>query len=300
MLATIEKYLNQHVGSFLGRQPRWFHLTLGLFLVGLIAAIDFITGNEIAFTIFYLLPISLAIWYADRQLGLFFCVLSVAAWFVADYPHPYQLPTALVANGLVRLASFVLFAGLLARFRDELERVSLLARTDPLTGAANSRAFRERAELELLRMKRSGRPLSLAFIDLDNFKAVNDRDGHSAGDQLLCRVVLILRAHTRGTDLVARLGGDEFAVLLPDTGADGARACLAKLNDLLLEAMRQQGWSVTFSIGVVTFEHSPATVDAMVRRADQLMYSVKQHGKNRTAFDVVANGHAEPATLLHP
>jgi diguanylate cyclase (GGDEF)-like protein len=293
MLRSFEKFLTLKIGGFLERQSRWFHFILGLVLMGLIAFVDLLTGHEIDLTIFYLLPIALALWYGGQQLGQLFCLLSVAAWFLADFPHPHR-PTVLAASVMVRLAFSILFASLLWRFREELERVSQLARTDPLTGAANGRAFRERTELEVQRMHRSGRPLSLAYIDLDNFKAVNDQQGHTAGDWLLCRVVHTFREHTRSTDLVARLGGDEFAVLLPETSAEGSRACLEKLHQLLQQDMEERGWPVTVSIGVVTFEHPLSTVDAMVQCADRLMYTAKQHGKNRVLHDVVAEV-AEPA-----
>lgn len=301
MLRSFEQYLTRHVGGFLERQPAWLHFILGLALLGLLGFIDYATGHEIDLTIFYLVPIALTVWYGGPQMGQVFCLLSVAVWFVADYPHPYHLLTALVANTVARMAFFVLFVGLLGRFRDELNRVSLLARTDPLTGAANGRAFRERAEHELQRMSRSGRPLSLAYIDLDNFKKVNDQQGHTAGDWLLCRLVYTFRQHTRATDLVARLGGDEFAILLPETGADGAHTCMGKLHKLLQDDMKTRGWPVTVSIGVVTFEQAPTTIDAMVQQADRLMYSVKQRGKNRVVYNVIRNGPpaAQPVVVAH-
>lgn len=296
MLRSIETYLNLKVGGFLERQSVWFHFFVGLLLMGLIAGLDLLTGHDIDLTIFYLVPIALTLWYGGQQLGQIFCLLTVASWFVADYPHPHS-PIVLAANVMIRLAFSMLFASLLWRFREELERVSQLARTDPLTGAANGRAFRERAELEVLRMHRSGRPLSLAYIDLDNFKAVNDQQGHTAGDWLLCRMVHTFRQHTRSTDLVARLGGDEFAVLLPETGSEGARACLEKLHLLLQQDMEERGWPVTVSIGVVTFEQPLSTVDAMVQRADRLMYAAKQQGKNRVVHKVIAEPSRQEIVL---
>lgn len=116
---------------------------------------------------------------------------------------------------------------------------------------------------------------------------VNDSFGHQAGDDLLCLVAEIIRRNLRATDLAARFGGDEFAVLLPETGADAARAVVQRLQGQLLGAVRTREWPVTFSIGVVTFNDAPEAVDEMVKRADNLMYAVKQSGKNSIKQEVV-------------
>ena len=158
-----------------------------------------------------------------------------------------------------------------------------LSRLDPLTGLANRRAFYEGAELERQRAVRYGRNLSMAYIDLDNFKQVNDNFGHKAGDQLLVTVAIILRSDLRPSDLAARLGGDEFAVVLPETDELGARRATSKLHVLLTQAMQDNDWPVTFSMGVVTFNSIPETVEQMVHKADELMYTVKHGGKNRIA-----------------
>src|SRR5205823_7996192 len=129
-------------------------------------------------------------------------------------------------NGIALFAMLVLTAGLVARVRSGMHRERRLARTDPLTGAANGRTFYETAATEARRAQRSGRPLTLAYLDLDNFKQLNDHLGHAAGDEALVEVVKSLQPALRVADLLARLGGDEFALLLPDTAAEGALALL--------------------------------------------------------------------------
>ncbi len=162
--------------------------------------------------------------------------------------------------------------------RIEAERK--LARCDALTGLANRRAFYERAESERKRAIRYTRPLSLAYIDLDNFKQVNDTSGHEAGDQLLVSVASVLQNNLRAEDFAARLGGDEFALLLPESGHAAAAFVITKLHRLLTSAMQEKGSAVTFSMGLVTYEVAPESAEQMVQKADELMYSVKHHGKN--------------------
>jgi diguanylate cyclase (GGDEF)-like protein/PAS domain S-box-containing protein len=161
-----------------------------------------------------------------------------------------------------------------------LEAERKLARCDALTGLANRRAFYERADSERKRAVRYARPLSVAYIDLDNFKQVNDSSGHEAGDQLLVTVATILRNNLRGEDFAARLGGDEFALLLPESGHAAAAFVINKLHRLLTAGMQEKGAPVTFSMGLVTYEAAPESAEQMVQKADELMYVVKHNGKN--------------------
>jgi len=164
--------------------------------------------------------------------------------------------------------------------KNGLEREKALARTDSLTQIANRRAFYELASTEINRAHRYKRPFTIVSMDLDNFKIVNDRFGHKIGDTLLCSVANTIQKNIRATDVVARLGGDEFTVLLPEIGAESARVVAHKLQKELLDTMQTNEWPVTFSMGVVTFNSAPATVDEMLKKADTLMYSAKQSGKN--------------------
>jgi diguanylate cyclase (GGDEF)-like protein len=135
----------------------------------------------------------------------------------------------------------------------------------------------------------------MVCLDLDNFKTVNDRFGHSTGDILLRFVAQTLQENIRVTDTVARLGGDEFAILLPETGRNVAEVIMQKIQKINLDIMRRHGWPVTLSIGVVSFTSPPSTVDETLRISDQLMYSAKNNGRNSIQYDVF--GTREPPAV---
>ncbi|HZR29221.1 MAG TPA: diguanylate cyclase [Terriglobales bacterium] len=161
-----------------------------------------------------------------------------------------------------------------------LEAEKKLARSDALTNLANRRAFYEQAEVERKRAVRYARPMSMAYVDLDNFKRVNDTSGHEAGDQVLITVASILQNNLRAEDLAARLGGDEFALLLPEAGHASAAFVMNKLHHLLTSAMQEKQFPITFSMGVVTYDTAPESTEIMVQKADEVMYEVKRQGKN--------------------
>ena len=270
-------------------------LTLSVLLVFVTAALDYGTGPELSLAIFYLLPIAAAAWWGGFEDGVLLAIISVVAWHIVETnQHPSMNPGISLFNGVVRFCFFVITSSLLTRLRATMRREQAMARTDPLTGAANARTFYEAAQMELLRVGRTGRPFTMAYLDVDNFKAVNDRLGHAAGDELLRRVAETIRLHTRGQDLLARLGGDEFALLLPETDADGASVSLRKLRETLSQAVAGTDCPVTYSIGAATFLRPPADVDAMVRRVDTLMYAVKRGGKDQVHLEIVADPSQPP------
>jgi diguanylate cyclase (GGDEF)-like protein len=170
----------------------------------------------------------------------------------------------------------------------------LLARTDPLTGAANGRTFYESVATESERAMRTGRPLTLAYLDLDNFKQLNDRLGHAAGDAALIGLVGLIRPALRMLDILARLGGDEFALLLPETDGEGAVALLSRLQGVITREMDQAGLPITLSVGAVTFLKPFWDVDLMVQQVDALMYTAKHRGKNRIEHATVQSAGTVP------
>jgi diguanylate cyclase (GGDEF)-like protein len=131
----------------------------------------------------------------------------------------------------------------------------------------------------------------LAYIDLDNFKTVNDTYGHLIGDSLLRLVADTIRNNIRTTDVLARLGGDEFVVLLPETDFEQSEIVINKVQTQLLDEMKKNNWPVTFSIGAVTFLTPPESVDEMIKKADNLMYSAKKNGKNTKKREVWSGNH---------
>jgi diguanylate cyclase (GGDEF)-like protein len=181
---------------------------------------------------------------------------------------------------------------------DELTRVRLLSLTDELTSLPNRRAFLRRLEDEVARVQRYGFPLSLALIDLDYFKQVNDRYGHAAGDEVLSvyskNILSIFRHH----DLVARYGGEEFAVLLPNTDADGSQRALNKVKKRAMET----SWRVddkmmqvpTFSAGVSLYKPGE-TVGSFIDRADKALYRAKRLGRNRVEMDAAYSAEGDSA-----
>lgn len=266
-----------------------FWLTTGCLFVAGVGIADVVTGSEIAFSLFYLIPIVVVTWFSGRKVGLSVSVIAAITSFLADAVGgpSYSQPIVRYWNAAVRMGFFVVVTLLLPALK-ALEREKEMARIDDLTDTANRRHFFEMAQAELNRSQRYKRPFTIAYIDLDGFKGVNDQHGHRTGDDLLCAVANRARSHLRKTDLIARVGGDEFILLLLEVGPDAAQMTIPKIQSALLDEMRRNDWPVTFSIGVLTYLDGRITADELVRRADDLMYSVKRNGKDGIAYAVYA------------
>ena len=166
----------------------------------------------------------------------------------------------------------------------QLKRAEALSVTDDLTRLYNSRYLNQVLRRETKRASRSGRPLSLLFIDLDGFKSINDTHGHLFGSRALVEAATVIRGSARETDVVARFGGDEFALILPDTGAEGAYAVGERIRERIADHIFLTGEGLTIrltaSVGVATLPDVAASADELVHAADAAMYQVKARGKN--------------------
>lgn len=273
----------QRLGSYLTKLSSRSALLISLGLVAIVGALDYLLVPGLSLSLFYLIPISTAAWYSGRRAAIGLSILSGVVAGVED-AYPLQgvagTPPILLWETASRLAFFLVVALLVTSLRNALDRERVLARTDYLTGLGNARSFFEGASQELDRARRYGRAISIMYLDLDDFKVINDELGHVAGDEVLRLTASVLRRHLRSTDMVGRLGGDEFAILLPETGFEGAGSAAAKVRTALREELVRQGWSLTISVGVLTCEEMPASVERLIDQVDSLMYAVKRSGKD--------------------
>jgi diguanylate cyclase (GGDEF)-like protein len=260
--------------SIIHKAPIARTLAEGFIGATLVFGIDLLISPQISVGIFYLFPVFRVAWKGNRKSAVAMCLLCSALWMIADFNSNRIYSSAIIGywNAIVR---------------EERDALLLVGRTDSLTKLPNRLAFLEIAGRHSRLALRHKSALTVAYIDLDNFKLVNDTQGHGAGDELLRQVGQTLQHCVRTSDLVARLGGDEFAILLPDTQLPGAQIVVEKVRTTLMKGMKQNHWPVTFSIGCISFSRG-ATVDDMIRRADALMYEVKHGGKNTVNFAMTA------------
>jgi diguanylate cyclase (GGDEF)-like protein len=261
---------------------RALRLTGYILLSLLVYWINAVTPPAARLGILYIIPVLLVTWTEGLAWGIIFAVTTTGfreaiAWvqLPADTPMVWRIVTGLAYLAVLGLA----MAGLQTLRRREAQMARLVIQ-DPLTNVLNARAFSERLSQELDRNRRYPRPLSLMYMDLDNFKIINDTHGHQTGDAVLRLVADATRSSVRQADIVGRLGGDEFAVLMPETDAQLADAAAKRLIASLRTVFKGTP-NVTASIGVVSCTATDASTDDLLRRADQAMYDAKKSGKDR-------------------
>lgn len=257
-------------------------------MVGLIGLVDAWIRIDLGLSLFYLAPIALVTWLVGRDAGTVVSAVAALVWFLADLNSQASPGYAVTLwNAFIRLAIFWIITTLISSLRDAYELESRLARTDALTGIKNWRSFQETLTIEIERARRYPYPITLVYLDVDNFKQVNDRQGHSQGDRLLQGIAKILNHDMRSTDVVARIGGDEFIGMMPYTNRSQAEQVLPRLHRHLQSFVDKHQFPVSFSIGVITFEYPSTTVEDMVSVADSVMYQAKQNGKNQIVYQVL-------------
>ena len=232
------------------------------------------------------------LWLYPTLLSIFFIVRPRTAGTIAllataalqGLPEAFGSLTQRVTVTVTLL--LVALNALIFALRTAMQRRALaqIATLDPLTGARNRRAMDEEVAIALNAHQRTGRPVTLALLDLDHFKRVNDRHGHEAGDQLLRRFVDLVRRSTRATDRLFRFGGEEFVLLMEHTDEIGALRAFANLQRHIHEELRASGEPVTVSMGAAVLRHGENR-DAWFARADAALYRAKQDGRDRLVLD---------------
>jgi diguanylate cyclase (GGDEF)-like protein len=232
------------------------------------AAVYFDGHGPSAAALLYVWLGMLAFYFLSRWQGALLLLLMGVAYagVLTTVPTVQPFQRWLMTVGVAAMGG-MLVSYVRDRVRELVDRLTDAARTDPLTGLLNRRAFEERAARELARAQRTGEPFAALVIDVDQFKQINDREGHAAGDAALVALAATLSAALRDIDTVARIGGDEFAVLLPATAATGARATAERLRERS---------AIAISIGTAVYGIDGLTADELARAADAALYDAKR------------------------
>ncbi|MEK6257945.1 MAG: GGDEF domain-containing protein [Planctomycetota bacterium] len=270
-------------------------LVLGLILVTACRWGDTTDRVTLPATWLFAALLLLAGWTCRRQAALSLTLMSLLVWSWIEATRA-AVWTELLAGQFMRLAVALWLVAWMSRLRERLAGAYRLARLDSLTGLPNRQALVEALNAELSRTRRFGRPFTVALLDCDGFKGINDRGGHLAGDDVLRRIGLALRQHTRRYDCVGRLGGDEFLLVLSEVDREDAVLVAERLRAALRHFVEREYPVLTFSLGVVTFRTAELDWDECVQQADDAMYAAKRQGPDQTRFEVVN----EPTTRTLP
>ncbi|MCK6620751.1 MAG: GGDEF domain-containing protein [Calditrichaceae bacterium] len=278
---------------FFRRESNLQLILSGTLILVVVAVIDYKTGFEFGFSVFYLLPILVFTWIGGKFAGISLTVIGILLWAEVDIlaGHASVNPRGIYLSAAAEFLLFLVSMALLLKLKSSYERERQLSRIDPLTGLANRRFFLELTKIEQDWCRRHQKPLTIAYLDVDNFKTVNDTRGHQAGDALLKEIARTITENVRSLDIAARLGGDEFVVMFPELEAERVRMVLDRFLNHLRTRMRAGSWPVTFSIGAVTYYDLDHSLEEMITQSDQLMYEAKKAGKN-TLRHVTVGGEA--------
>lgn len=274
--------------NLVARQRKSLIPLFGYLILFFIGIMDYLTGAEISLSIFYVVPVAIVTLSTNRKNGLIISFVAGAVWLAADLlaEHAYSSPIIPWWNATVRFLFFAVITTFASALKKMYEYEESMARTDFLTGTANRRLLFETAKMRFFSKDTDNLPFTVAYLDLDNFKRINDDLGHATGDKILQSVGEIIKQNLRRTDIVARMGGDEFVILLPGAKAEDSKGVADKIKKKINDLASKENWRLTVTMGVATFLKPPATVDEMISKADDLMYQAKDDGKDTTKYGV--------------
>lgn len=263
-----------------GKISGWKAFSFGVIVVLGIFVADILTDSNISLHTLYAFPIAFIALQREVQrldILLFLMALICAEMTLISYDLPV---ISLVVDSLVTLVTSALALALGQFARTSHVKLEDQATKDVLTELFNRRAFENSLQQEIARWERYGGFFSLAVLDLDGFKELNDTMGHNAGDEALKRLAELLRADVRKSDFVARIGGDEFVVLMPNTSISDCAALCEQFRIRIEKAMADAGFKITASIGCNGVERESASSSNILLLADKAMYAAKKAGKN--------------------
>ena len=268
------------IGNWMAKQPKKIIVVFGLAILIVIGITDYLTGIYLSLLIFYLIPVLLVSWFVGFRAGIFISFLCALTWSSEDIIKSQSLMHPLIPYWNIG-ADFVVFLIIsfsIYTIKQSLIREKERALIDDLTGIGNRRFFYEFASNEIKRAQRYNHQLTLIYLDLNNFKAVNDKFGHHKGDEVLKSVAKTMKSGMRSIDIIARFGGDEFVALLPETGFDGARKVIDRIKNDIDTIVGKEN-PVSASIGAVTLEKPAGSIDDLIKSAEALMYEEKRSEK---------------------
>jgi diguanylate cyclase (GGDEF)-like protein len=272
--------------------PRAVYLASILGMVS-IFGLDLVDGSQISLQVLYVFPIAASAFYCERTL-LVGLGVAIAGGLQLLTLITYEMPGwSIAANIVIELAAAAVVVIFTRSARSDIAKMEALSVTDELTRLPNRRGAESVIRREIARQRRSGSVFSVAVLDLDRFKELNDYQGHAAGDRALKLIGEVLRRHTRKSDSVARLGGDEFVIVMPDIRGTECAALCRSLSRAISRRMTVADLSITASIGFAAFEEAPNSVSAALQTADRAMYAVKAgRSRSRAAVAQRAQQHA--------
>jgi len=234
---------------------------------------------DIRLHVLYIFPLAVIALHCER-IGVILGGFALSVAFQLSNFSFHGIPDGpFITDAIIAIASSVLTIVLARAVRENYLATANLAASDSLTGLRNRRGFEVIADMEITRQKRYGGVFSLAILDLDNFKNVNDSEGHHVGDNALRLLADVLREHTRNSDSIARLGGDEFVILMPNTRQSDCESLCEQLCANIARRMANAGFAITASIGSTTFERAPESTSDAMQMADKAMYAAKAGGR---------------------
>ena len=244
---------------------------------------------QVSSEVLFLAPTAVIAWMYPRRFSLLFALYAAVVATASHVATNRFSPAQTTAEFLIQAGAFLSAALIVNLLAAVMRTQTHRARVDALTETVNTGRFHEFVHRELARAKRYDHPVTVAFIDLDNFKRVNDSYGHLVGDEALRSLAALMSQHVRSTDIVGRLGGDEFGILMPETGEDAARVVLERLRTRIDEYAAEKRWPISASIGAATVAGAccDVTSEEVVKRADGAMYRVKSANKDGVLIETL-------------